>query len=157
MSHNNNSQSSTFSRRDFLRTTTGIAIAGAGSVLLPGTAQASGFKGGWGNSNNHHSDQNFWKKVSKAFILDKKTTYMNIGTTGSMPRHVLNSYNENNHIVASNPWDMQDKFGDWPHTTEMTDAIAAGFGADSDEIVISRNTTDGMVSIINGCYRLLTG
>jgi len=146
MSQNNNSQSSTFSRRDFLKTTTGIAIAGA----LSGTAQASEFKRGWGHLNSNHSDQKFWKEVSKEFILDKKTTYMNIGSTGSMPLQVLNSYNENNRIVASNPWDMQDKFGDWPHTTEMTDTIAAGFGADNDEIVITRNTTDGMVSIING-------
>lgn len=146
MSQNNNSQSSSFSRRDFLKTTTGIAIAGA----LSGTAQASEFNNGWGHLSSHHSDQKFWKKVSKEFILDKKTTYMNIGSTGSMPRNVIESYNKNNHIVASNPWDMQDKFGAWPHTTEMTDAIAPGFGADNDEIVISRNTTDGMVSIING-------
>lgn len=150
MSKNNNGQSSTFSRRDFLRTTTGIAIASAGSVLLPGTAQASQHNRGWGHSNSHHSDKHFWKNLSKEFVLDKKTTYMNIGSTGSMPRNVLENYNNNNHIVASNPWDMQNKFGDWPHTTEMTDAIAAGFGADNDEIVISRNTTDGMVSIING-------
>lgn len=150
MSQNNNSKSSTFSRRDFLKTTTGIAIAGAGSVLLSGTAQASEFKSGWEHLSDQYSDENFWKKVSKEFILDKKTTYMNIGSTGSMPRNVINSYNNNNHIVASNPWDMQDKFGAWPHTTEMTDAIAAGFGADNDEIVISRNTTDGMVSILNG-------
>jgi len=150
MSQNNNSQSSTFSRRDFLRTTTGIALASAGSVLLSGTAQAKEFKPGWKHLSRHPSDQKFWKKVSKEFVLDKKTTYMNIGSTGSMPRNVLAEYNNNNHIVASNPWDMQDKFGDWPHTTEMTDTITAGFGADNDEIVISRNTTDGMVSIING-------
>ncbi|MFT6927929.1 MAG: isopenicillin-N epimerase [Psychromonas sp.] len=150
MSQNNNGQSSTFSRRDFLKTTTGLAIAGASSVLLSGTAQAKEVKSGWKHLNGHHSDQKFWKEVSKEFILDKKTTYMNIGTTGSMPRSVLNSYNDNNHIVAGNPWDMQDKFGDWPHTTEMTDAISAGFGADNDEIVLSRNTTDGMVSILNG-------
>jgi len=75
---------------------------------------------------------------------------MNIGTTGSMPRQVLNTYDDNNRVVASSPWDMQNKFGDWPHTTEMTDAIAPGFGANADEIVLSRNTTDGMVSILNG-------
>ncbi|PKH02361.1 aminotransferase [Psychromonas sp. MB-3u-54] len=154
MSQKNNSQSSPFSRRDFLKTTTGIAIAG----VLSGTAQASGSRhkhsddsrDRWEDSDNHHSDKKFWEKISEEFILDPETTYMNIGTTGSMPRRVLNSYNDNNQIVASNPWDMQNKFGDWPHTTEMTDAIAAGFGADKDEIVISRNTTDGMVSIING-------
>jgi isopenicillin-N epimerase len=150
MSQDNNSESSTFSRRDFLKTTTGIAIAGAGSVLLSGTAQASESKSGWESLSGNASDKNFWEKISDEFILDSNTTYMNLGTTGSMPRHVINSYNDNNRIVASNPWDMQNKFGDWPHTAEMTEAIAPGFGADNDEIVISRNTTDGMVSIING-------
>ena len=43
--------------------------------------------------------------------MTKKTTYMNIGTTGSMPKSVLQGYNNNNQIVAKNPWDMQKKFG----------------------------------------------
>jgi len=150
MSEKNNSHPSSSSRRNFLKTTSSIALAGAGTVLLSGTAQASELNTGWGHLTNKNANQLLWKKVGKEFTLDKKTTYMNIGTTGSMPRQVLNSYDQNNHIVASSPWDMQNKFGGWPHTTEMTDAIAPGFGANPDEIVLSRNTTDGMVSIING-------
>ncbi|HEY5714810.1 MAG TPA: aminotransferase class V-fold PLP-dependent enzyme, partial [Psychromonas sp.] len=145
-----NNHPSSLSRRDFLKTTTGLALAGAGTVLLSGTAQADELHTGWDYLSNKNADNLLWQEVGKEFTLDKNTTYMNIGSTGSMPLQVLNSYNENNRIVASNPWDMQNKFGGWPHTTEMTDAIAPGFGADPDEIVLSRNTTDGMVSIING-------
>ncbi|WP_372880374.1 aminotransferase class V-fold PLP-dependent enzyme [Psychromonas sp.] len=140
MSENNDNHLSSLSRRNFLKTTTGLALAG--TALISGTAQAAG------KYHSNHGD--FWENVSDKFTLDPATTYMNIGTTGSMPRQVLDNYNENNRIVASNPWDMQNKFGSWPHTTEMTDAIAPGFGANADEIVISRNTTDGMVSILNG-------
>ncbi|MGB5445338.1 MAG: aminotransferase class V-fold PLP-dependent enzyme [Psychromonas sp.] len=138
----NNNHPYSPSRRNFLKTTTGLALAGAGTALLSSTAQAK--------SKGYSNNNNFWENVSKEFVLDKKTTYMNVGSTGSMPNQVLNNYNANNRIVASNPWDMQDKFGDWPYTTEMTDAIAPGFGANADEIVISRNTTDGMLSILHG-------
>ncbi|MFT5558719.1 MAG: hypothetical protein ACJAYB_000184 [Psychromonas sp.] len=77
---------------------------------LSGTAQKSNSRrnhsdqarGGWEHSDGYHCDENFWEKVSEEFIIDPKTTYMNIGSTSSMPRHVLNSYNNNNQIVASN-------------------------------------------------------
>ncbi|GLS90905.1 aminotransferase [Psychromonas marina] len=137
------------SRRHFLKSSAGIALAGLGATMVSGNAQA-GHR--WDNNNNHHSDKNFWKKVEKEFTLDKKTTYMNIGTTGSMPESVLQSYNKNNQIVASNPWDMQDKFGGWPYVSEMVAKIAPGFGAQTNEIILSRNTTDGMCTILNGLH-----
>ena len=36
--------------------------------------------------------------------------------------------------------------------SEMVESIAAGFGANSDEIILSRNTTDGMCSILHGLH-----
>lgn len=57
------------------------------------------------------SENYFCKKVKKEFSIDKKITYTNIGTTGSMPKSVLNDYDKNNRIVAKNPWDMKAKFG----------------------------------------------
>ncbi|RBW43608.1 aminotransferase [Psychromonas sp. B3M02] len=133
-------------RRHFLKVTSGIAAAGITAGLLPSTANAK---------NNHQSynarhNKSIWNKVKKQFVLDKNTTYMNVGTTGSMPSSVLKNYYANNLSVAENPWDMQDKFGEWPYTTEMSTSIAAGLGANADEIILSRNTTDGMCSILNG-------
>ncbi len=138
-------------RRNFLKGATGAVVAGVSASALPGVVQANEGYNDWtslgqGNSQN----KGFWKKVKHQFVLDKRTTYMNIGTTGSMPRHVLQNYDTNNKIVAKYPWDMKDKFGDWPHTSEMVNDIAAGFGADPSEIVLSRNTTDGMCTILNG-------
>lgn len=134
-------------RRHFLKVATGIAAASMTASLLPSQVNAKPF-----HFNRHKQNNKHWKKIQKAFVLDKKTTYMNIGTTGSMPKSVLKNYQENNLSVAENPWDMQNKFGSWPYVTEMTTSIAEGFGANSDEIVLSRNTTDGMCSILNGLH-----
>ena len=72
MSENNSSSPSSRSRRGFLKTTTGLALAGAGTILLSGTAQARGSHHGWHHSGHGNTDKHFWKKVSKEFILDKK-------------------------------------------------------------------------------------
>lgn len=134
-------------RRHFLKVSTGIAAAGLTASLLPSQASAKSK-----NNKHQHKDKKLWHKVQKEFVLDKKTTYMNIGTTGSMPKDILKNYQENNQSVAENPWDMQNKFGEWPYVTEMTTSIAEGFGANADEIILNRNTTDGMCSIINGLH-----
>ena len=43
---------------------------------------------------------------------------------------------------------MHNKFGDCPHSSEINHAMTLGSGAN--EIVMNRNTTDGMVCILNG-------
>lgn len=134
-------------RRDFLKTSTGLIAAGVSASLIPSQALAK-----TKSFTSLTDDDKLWKEVSKEFVLDKTTTYMNIGTTGSMPKSVLANYQANNLSVAENPWDMQNKFGSWPYVSEMTSSIAAGFGADTHEIILSRNTTDGMCSILNGLH-----
>ncbi|MEZ9928231.1 aminotransferase class V-fold PLP-dependent enzyme [Vibrio breoganii] len=138
---------SKFNRRDFLKGSAGVAVAGLGSTLFStsAAAQKPSFPG-----NNGSSDKNFWKQVQKEFTLAKDSVYMNVGTTGSMPKSVMQTFTENNEIVAKYPWDMQNKFGSWPYVGEMVADIAPGFGADENEIVLSRNTTDGMVTILSG-------
>lgn len=148
MDKNNQNSNSVINRRDFLKA--GSAIAG--SLMLFSTVQASDLDLNKPDFTLKKSEKHFWKNVRKQFIFDKKTTYMNIGTTGSMPKQVLAEYHNNNKIVASNPWDMQNKFGHWPYVSEMVSSIATGFGADAHEIILSRNTTDGMCSILNGLH-----
>jgi len=134
-------------RRDFLKTTTGLAAASLTASLIPSQTIATPY-----HLSQYSTDKKRWKAIKKEFVLDKKTTYMNIGTTGSIPKSILKNYQSNILSVAENPWDMQNKFGSWPYVTEMTDSIAAGFGANPDEIILSRNTTDGMCTIINGLH-----
>ena len=92
----------------------------------------------------------FWNWVQRRFVLDPDKVYMNIGTTGSMPRHVLRNYDRYNHIVAEDPWHMKGEWGDFPYVSELIAAIAPQFGCDTDELVLSRNTTDGMCTILGG-------
>ncbi len=126
------------SRRNFLKGATGAVVASVSATAFSSVAQASEQKIDWSsNGLSSENDKHFWRKVQKQFVLDKKTTYMNVGTTGSMPKHVLESYEENNKLVAKYPWDMHGKFGSWPYVTDMVAEIAAGFGADADEIVLS--------------------
>lgn len=79
-----------------------------------------------------------------AFVLDPKFLYMNIGTTGSTPAHILKAFDDYNREVARNP---RETFGG---LNPLRTAIAPGFGATFDEIVMSYNTTDGMNKILAG-------
>ena len=45
---------------------------------------------------------------------------------------------------------MGNEWGEWPYVTKLIEDIAPQFGADPHELVLSRNTTDGMCSIIGG-------
>ncbi|GAM55694.1 aminotransferase scrA [Vibrio ishigakensis] len=141
---------SKFNRRDFLKGGAGVAVAGISSGLFSNQAQASDLGGASSRLSGNHSDDRFWRKVKNEFTLNRRSVYMNVGTTGSMPKDVLKDYDKNNKIVAEHPWDMDNAFGSWPYVNDMIAAIAPGFGANTDELVLSRNTTDGMASIING-------
>ncbi|WP_086980854.1 aminotransferase class V-fold PLP-dependent enzyme [Vibrio aphrogenes] len=134
-------------RRQFIQATAGVAIT-AGLGLAPLSANASNHS--WSKGQSKNSDEKFWNKIKKEFVLDKRTTYMNTGTTGSMPQSVLEQYEKNNETVAKYPWDMDERFGSWPYVSQMVETIAPGIGAYSSEIVLSRNTTDGMCTILNG-------
>ncbi|MCW8345577.1 aminotransferase class V-fold PLP-dependent enzyme [Vibrio sp. ZSDZ65] len=144
-----NKEVESLNRRNFMKGSAGVAIAGVSSTLFSSVSNADELDSQW-NSHRHSTGKAFWTNIKSQFILDNSTTYMNIGTTGSMPKQVLKHYNNNNKTVAKYPWDMDGKFGSWPYVSDMVSDIAAGFGADPSEIILSRNTTDGMCSIING-------
>ncbi|MCQ8156554.1 aminotransferase, partial [Vibrio parahaemolyticus] len=53
---------------------------------------------------------------------------------------------------ATVPWDRTGTWGKGPDVSDMIAEMAPGFGANADEIILSRNTTDGLCSIINGLH-----
>ncbi|WP_261816930.1 aminotransferase class V-fold PLP-dependent enzyme [Vibrio gallicus] len=141
---------SKFNRRDFLKGGAGVAVAGISSGLFSTQASAHNLEHTISKLSRHSADNDFWMRVKNQFSLNRDSVYMNVGSTGSMPTDVIKAYDKNNKIVAENPWDMDDKFGSWPYMNGMVADIAAGFGANEDELVLSRNTTDGMATILNG-------
>jgi selenocysteine lyase/cysteine desulfurase len=135
-------------RRNFLKIM-GLAVAGGtASAIAPSLAKAEPVQ--YKPATRHRHLDRSWSRIRNAFILDPQTTYMNIGTTGSTPRRILRNYNRYNKTVAKYPWDMHGEWGHWPYTTGLVERVAPQFGADSHEIVLSRNTTDGMCSILGG-------
>ena len=139
------------SRRRFLKGTA-LGLAGAGglaALAAPKPARARGDDlaertPAWIDRADHLSDRALFRKVRRAFVLDKNFTYMNVGTTGSMPRHVLRAYRRNNRLIAENP---RENLGG---TSAMRARIAPQFGCNPDELVISGNTTEGMCMSLNG-------
>jgi selenocysteine lyase/cysteine desulfurase len=133
-------------RRDFLRLASGSALGG-GLLALGGPALAGGKAAPFKPA---QEAPGFWRKVRNQFVLDPHSTYMNIGTTGSMPRDVLQNYDDYNRLVARDPASMGGEWGGFPYTTGLVERIAPQFGAEPSEIVLSRNTTDGTTSVLGG-------
>jgi isopenicillin-N epimerase len=135
------------SRRAFLGSA-GAGAAGLGAVGALGMPRAavaapSGLPN-WLDGADHIPDARLFRLVKKAFVLDPQVTYMNVGTTGSTPRHVLKAYEENARLVARDPRENLGGSG------AMREALAPQFGCNADEIVISENTTAGMCFTLNG-------
>ncbi|MBM3514151.1 MAG: aminotransferase class V-fold PLP-dependent enzyme, partial [Alphaproteobacteria bacterium] len=79
----------------------------------------------------------------RAFSLDSKALYMNVGTTGAMPKAVVKSMAADLALGARDP-----RLRFEPQDTR--NIIAPGFGADPYELALSLNTTDGMSRILGG-------
>ncbi len=136
---------STATRRAFMRAAgaTGLGIGAlslASAAAQPAFADAAGLSDDLGNI----AHSGIFRGLKRAFLLDPQVTYMNVGTTGSMPKVVLDRYNENNRAVARDP---RETFGG---ASAMQAELAPQFGCNSDEIVLSGNTTEGMTMTLNG-------
>jgi len=133
-------------RRGFIKLA-GIAAAGAAASL--GTACQSTQKE-LSPIDRSLPDKYFWKNVQDQFILDPKQVYMNIGTTGAMPRRVLDNYDQYNRVIARHPMGFSEELG-WDFGFQkQRDILGRQFGCSEDEIIFSRNTTDGLNTVLFG-------
>jgi selenocysteine lyase/cysteine desulfurase len=131
-------------RRDFMR----MLGLGAGAITVGGLAGC----GGGANASSAGdalraqllTDEAFWSSVQDRFILDPAKLFMNIGTAGSMPRSVVESYNAENIAYATESRNGYSNFA------TQRKAMAPGFGVEPDELVISGNTSDGMSKVLLG-------
>ena len=138
-------------RREFIKLAGMAAVGGTATLLSPEIVAAKGNNDTLIFGENRHGQRlQRWGGVQRAFVLDPRTTYMNIGTTGSTPRSVLRKYARYNKTVAKYPWDMNGEWGHWPYMSGLVERVAPQFGADPHEIVLNRNTTDGMCSVLEG-------
>jgi len=93
-------------------------------------------------------DGAYWDGIRKYYILQDDLIMMNNGTVGPMPEPVFNTLVKYFKIQATNPYDCYNFLPTKKH--EICGRLADFVGADSDEIAINRNTTEGMNLIANG-------
>jgi selenocysteine lyase/cysteine desulfurase len=93
-------------------------------------------------------DGRYWEQISKHYLFQGGLIMMNNGTVGPMPRPVLNTLIKGFKVQASNPFDfynyLPQKLG------EVRNTLARFINASPQEVVITRNTTEGMNFIAHG-------
>jgi len=140
------------SRRNFLKAF-GATALGSASLLLPlnsaaGRSSAAEVMRGAPSS---LSEELYWFFVRTQFPLRSDLIYMNTGTEGSMPRFVLNNVKNDFADFAAFPMDavLNDE-----RCCLFMEAIkektAEFLGVDTDEIVMTTNTTEGLGFVANG-------
>jgi selenocysteine lyase/cysteine desulfurase len=134
-------------RRGFIKLAGCAAFGGATAIALPDIAMAAKKDRA---KPVFPPENQFWESIRQEFILDPDVVYMNIGTTGAMPRRVLENYVEYNQLAASRPRTFESELGATFGLPDQRAELASQFGCNPDEICLSRNTTDGMDAILNG-------
>jgi hypothetical protein len=164
-------QGSGLDRRDFLKgfasATVAAGLVGPGEVLAAAKGGPPGVPPGQFGRNllppptisGPQSGEAYWAKVRKTFSLPDDYIHMNTGTTGSPPQFVVNNLAVYNRYKAEDPlsWganlaaDFPTLFPTSPSATGARQAmVAAVYGANADEIVLSYNTTDACNLIFAG-------
>ncbi|MGQ9618169.1 MAG: aminotransferase class V-fold PLP-dependent enzyme [Candidatus Aminicenantia bacterium] len=92
----------------------------------------------------------FWKVIRSEFIVSNKGIYLNSGTLGLSPRYVLEGTIRD--IISQEVFFTEER-----ESIEEIKRIAGEFlGAEPEEIVLTRNTTEGM-SMVAGGLELKSG
>jgi selenocysteine lyase/cysteine desulfurase len=90
----------------------------------------------------------YWNAIRKHFIFQDGVIMMNNGTVGPMPKPVFNTLMKALKMQATNPFDVYNYL---PLEIERVRKKVAQFiNADSEEVVITRNTTEGINFVANG-------
>jgi isopenicillin-N epimerase len=163
-------------RRDFIK---GVGIAALAAGLFD-TKEAKAFMGSPGAPHHpgmfgtelqapprikgSPGSDGYWHHVRKAFPLPENYIHMNTGTTGSQPFFSLVNLGVYNLYKSMDPRDWQTNLNaDFPDLFAIESsilgasaigsrqaAVAAAYGANPDEIVLSYNTTDACNLIFAG-------
>jgi selenocysteine lyase/cysteine desulfurase len=136
------------SRRGFLTEAVGSSAALALSQAEIKKAFADSIEDLGGPAAGWRDDDGYWAKVRDKFMLEKGFAYLNTGTLGPTPTPVFEAMTEYWRLMAVNPNENSLVY------QERQDAIrakaAAFIGAPTDDIAITRNTTEGNTILCHG-------
>jgi len=93
-------------------------------------------------------DGAYWEALRKHYIFQDGLIMMNNGTVGPMPETVFNTLTSSFHIQCTTPCEVYNTFG--TRREEVRGKVARFLGASPEEIVLTRNTTEGMNIVANG-------
>jgi isopenicillin-N epimerase len=88
-------------------------------------------------------DEDFWREVARAFEVDRSMVNLNNGGVSPSPATVQRAYRRHLDVANSAPaytmWRLQD-----PQRETVRRGLARLFGADPEEIAITRNTSESL-------------
>lgn len=90
----------------------------------------------------------YWDALSKHFMFHDELIMMNNGTVGPMPKPVFNTLVRYFRVQVTNPYDVYNFFPS--KRNEVRTKLASFINASPEEVVITRNTTEGMNFVASG-------
>jgi isopenicillin-N epimerase len=139
----------TYSRRGFVRMLAGgaaLSLTALDEATAEVYAQLDRLNADYQQQDS--PDGTYWEALRKHFMFQDGLIMMNNGTVGPMPRPVFNTLVRYFKVQATNPFEVYSHFGSYVNETRRR--LADFIRADENEVVMDRNTTEGMNFIANG-------
>lgn len=137
------------SRRDFTKLLLGTSTL---SILTLSQLNAAVYQSITSLNEKHLKDEApdgvYWEAIRKHFLFQDGLIMMNNGTVGPMPKPVYNTLMRTFKVQATNPFDFYNYFP--RKKDEVRTKLAHFINASPEEVVINRNTTEGMNFVANG-------
>ena len=94
-------------------------------------------------------DSAYWSRVRSQFILEPGHVYLNNAALGMPPKPVRDAVAEGFRLMSENPSKSKRVFHDYIEG-ELRPAMAGFLRAETGEIALARNATEGLYHIVNG-------
>ncbi len=94
-------------------------------------------------------DGAYWSQVRSQFMLEPGHAYLNNAALGMPPKPVRDAVAEGFRLMSENPSKAKTTFHHYIED-ELRPAIAVFLGAETSEVALARNATEGLYHIING-------
>ena len=147
--HMSDLPSSLLSRRAFVKY---LAAGSALSAAALTRANAAVYQSITSLNDKHIRDEApdglYWDSIQRHFLFEDGVVMMNNGTVGPMPKPVFNTLIKTFKVQVTNPFDTYNYIP--RKREEVRRKLASFIGADTGEVVMTRNTTEGLNFISNG-------
>jgi selenocysteine lyase/cysteine desulfurase len=119
-------------------------VTGAATTTADRTDEAARIEDGGRPRNLLRSAS--WSEIRTLFALPENAIHLNTGTIGAMPHAVISTLDR---VTREWSGSLMDVYPPGMYS-EHRGRIAAAFGVDQDELVITHNATEGMARVIHG-------